>query len=236
MGVRLLSGRFVAQGLESCARPTTQLFLYESHGSAEGRRVREALDTLDLDVLVMPCPEVRIRLASLSGDAAGAHRPRCARSLSRGSHRSTRTTLRTLLQITHPNHSIPLSLTPPHPSPHSTPPTPSLQTSTLAYPLALSSALLARLWGVFESRAPSLAAKTAARGEALGLPALAAEISKDVPATRYRDEAAAGGGAVTLPVTTFAFDRPGVDCVLGRPRPRPRLRASVHPDSVHPNT
>ncbi|KAL3906797.1 MAG: hypothetical protein SGPRY_010414 [Prymnesium sp.] len=49
--------RTVARGLEGCKRPPSQLKLYESHHATCSRIVRETLDTLDLDALVLPCPE-----------------------------------------------------------------------------------------------------------------------------------------------------------------------------------
>jgi glutathione S-transferase len=53
---RLGAGTFVASGLDTCERPAETLILYEFEACPFCRKVREAMTTLDLDVIIYPCP------------------------------------------------------------------------------------------------------------------------------------------------------------------------------------
>mmetsp|Transcript_12611 Transcript_12611/g.28450 ORF Transcript_12611/g.28450 Transcript_12611/m.28450 type:complete len:401 (+) Transcript_12611:14-1216(+) len=76
VAARLFAGCTVARGVEGCARPGSQLKLYETLHSAECRMVREALDTLDLDALVLPCPASSAFVLA-SGSLATMLKPIC---------------------------------------------------------------------------------------------------------------------------------------------------------------
>lgn len=52
----ILIPAFVASGLDSCARPSGKLIMYEFEACPFCRKVREAASVLDLDLEVRPCP------------------------------------------------------------------------------------------------------------------------------------------------------------------------------------
>lgn len=57
--LRFMSGEFVAAGIDKCRRPSETLQLYEFEACPFCRKVREALNVLDLDALIKPCPKQR---------------------------------------------------------------------------------------------------------------------------------------------------------------------------------
>lgn len=70
--LRLMSGEFIAEGIENCPRPVKRLKLYEFEACPFCRKVREALCTLDLDVDIYPCPKPA--LVGKFGTADGSSR------------------------------------------------------------------------------------------------------------------------------------------------------------------
>lgn len=54
--MRIASGAYIATNITKCQRPEQMLVLYDLEQDIDSREVRETLCTLDLDVLVKPCP------------------------------------------------------------------------------------------------------------------------------------------------------------------------------------
>lgn len=55
--LRCMSGEFTAKDLDKCERPKKPLKVYEFEACPYCRKVREAMNTLDLDFEVYPCPK-----------------------------------------------------------------------------------------------------------------------------------------------------------------------------------
>lgn len=70
---RLFCGRWLASGIERCARPAKPLILYEFEGCPYCRKVRETFSVLGIDHIVYPCPRETLKSAGVCLNSR--HRP-----------------------------------------------------------------------------------------------------------------------------------------------------------------
>ncbi|GBG34417.1 Hypothetical Protein FCC1311_106412 [Hondaea fermentalgiana] len=90
--LRLAAGAYLAEGAHKSRRPEQMLELYELEQDEDCRSVRETLSTLDLDVLIKPCPrggsrfmQERKRLAQKDASLPMLHDPNTTQVLSNAS-------------------------------------------------------------------------------------------------------------------------------------------------------